>query len=229
MKILITNASTQLSQSIAASLSAKHDVRLTDRKAVSTSLAFTRSDLNHDKSTNALVRGMDAIVHTGEVDEKASVSEQLDIAMRCAYNLLWAASEEGVPKVVFLSALKIFDRHDAGMVVTERWRPVPGTDAPVLSHHLGEYVCREFAREHKLDVICLRLGALTPGGGRGRTRSAPDSAVYPEDAAQAVEKALAADLSGWNIFHIQSDVTGKRFLTTAAEKTLGFVPTKLPK
>ncbi len=226
MKILITNASTQLSQAIAASLSAKHDVRLTDRKAVSTHLPFTRSDLNHDESTNALVRGMDAIVHTGEVDKDASVLEQLDIAMRSTYNLLWAASEERVPKVVFLSALRIFDRHDAGMVVTERWRPAPGTDAPVLSHHLGEYVCREFAREHMLDVVCLRLGALTPAGGR---RNVSDSSVYPEDAAQAVEKALAAELSGWNIFHIQSDVPRKRFLTTAAEKALGFVPTKLPK
>ena len=52
------------------------------------------------------------------------------------------------------------------------------------------------------------------------------------DAVQAVEKALTADISEgyadsrsyWSVFHIQSDVPNRRFLTTTAETRLGFRP-----
>ena len=41
---------------------------------------------------------MDAIVHSGEAHSQANTSDKLDVAMRCTYNLLWAATEEGVPR-----------------------------------------------------------------------------------------------------------------------------------
>ena len=44
--------------------------------------------------------------------------------------------------------------------VAESWRPRPSVDSFVLSKHLGEFTCREFARERKLNVTCLRLGNL---------------------------------------------------------------------
>ncbi len=222
MKILITAAASRLSRELAASLSDGHDVVLTDRKEVSTGRSFTRSDLGHDEATNDLVKGVEAIVHSGTVGVGASVSDHLDAAMRCTYNLMYAAAEEGVPRFIYLSSLRVLDRYDEDMVVTETWRPIPSTDAHVLCYHLGEYVCREFAREQKLDVVCLRLGELawdTDQGGAAAT-----SALHPHDAIQAVERALTAEVSGWNIFHIQSAVPNARYLTEAAEGTLGYAP-----
>jgi hypothetical protein len=153
---------------------------------------------------------MDAIVHSGDIDPAASVSDQLDYQMRCTYNLLRAAAEEGVPRFIYLSSLRLMERHDQGLAVTERWRPLPTTDLPVLCYHLGEFVCREFAREGKINVVILRLGDITP-----ETSSEPSpSALYEDDAVDALEKALSAELSGWlDIFHIQSAVPGARFLT----------------
>ena len=125
MRILITAASSRLSHELAGALAKSHEVVLTDRRQVSTQYSFTRSDLGHDQSTNELVRGMDAIIHPGEVAAGDRVSDQLDYLMRCTYNLLWAASEESVPRLIYLSTLRVMDRYDEEFVVTEQWRPVP--------------------------------------------------------------------------------------------------------
>ena len=221
-KVLVTTAESRLQQELAASLAGDHDVVLTGRRGNLTGQGSVPSDLGHDPQTNDLVRGMDAIIHSGEADPEGSASEQLDAAMRCTYNLLWAAAQERVPRVIFLSSLRVMARHGEEMAVTERWRPVPRVDVPSLCFHLGEYVCREFAREKKLDVVCLRLGEMVWEPRRGAR--GPSSAMYLDDAVQAVKLARGATLSGWNIFHIQSAVPNARYLTTSARQALGYAP-----
>ena len=209
MRVLITSAASPLPRELAESLCSSHRVRLTDRTDVSSDMEFVRSDLGHEAPTNELVRGMDAIIHPGDVDPEASSSDQLDFQMRCTYNLLWAAAEEGVSRFVYLSSLRVMDRYDEGLAVTERWRPAPGVDVPVLCYHMGEYVCREFAREGKIDVVCLRLGDVT----RNTSSVASPSALYVDDAIQAVQRALTYEATGWDIFHIQSAVPNARYLS----------------
>ncbi len=226
-KILITNASTRLAQHLASDLATEHDMRLTDRAPVSEVPGFTQCDLGHDDSTNSLVRGMDAIVHSGHVDPTDSVSDQIDAATRCTYNLLQAATDEGVPRLVFLSSLTLMHGYDENFAVTEKWRPTPTAETSNLCCHLGEFVCREFARERRLEVECLRLGDLAWDGAPAST-----SALYPDDAVDAVRKALTADVSegyagsvtAWNVFHIQSAVPNARFLTATANRQLGYEP-----
>lgn len=230
MKILVTSAATRLSEALAASLAASHEVLQTDRTPLSgTGRDFVQSGLGHDPSTNDLVRGVDAIVHSGEADPTASVSDQLDFAMRCTYNLLWAAAEERVPRFVFLSSLRLMAQYHEELAVTERWRTVPSTDAIDLCYHLGEYTCREFAREGKIDVVCLRLGQLAFDS------DAPPACADElriEDAAQAVGRAVTAGLppdstssrQRWTVLHVQSALPGARYLTAAAERAIGYKP-----
>ncbi len=210
MEVLITSAASQLSLGIARSLSNRHEIRLTDTRQVSSELEFVRSDLDHTAATNELVRGVDTIVHSGEIDPEASASDQLDFQMRCTYNLLWAAAEEGVQRFIYLSSLRLMEGYDPDLAVTERWKTHPTTEVTVLCYQLGEFVCREFAREGKIHAVLLRLGDITPD-----TSSDPTpSALYMDDAVDAVEKALTAELSGWlDIFHIQSAGPNARFLT----------------
>jgi nucleoside-diphosphate-sugar epimerase len=228
MNILITSASTRLARHLASELGDEHDVRLTDRNDVPGAQNFTLCDLDHDEATNDLVRGVDVIIHSGEVDSALSVSDQLDDAMRCTYNLLWAASEEKVPRLIYLNSLSVMGRHDETYAVTERWRPAPTTETFDLGYHLGEFVCREFARENKIDVISLRFGNLV-----WDDAEVSASALYPDDAVQAVRKSLTADVAdgfsgsttNWHVFHIQSAVPNARFLTATAQQDLGYEPT----
>ena len=228
MNILITGASTRIAGLLASALGESHSVTLTDRVPASDADNFVQCDLDHDTATNDLVRGMDVVIHLGQVDAGLSVSEQLDGGMRCVYNLVRAAAEEGVPRVVFLSSLSVMGRYDEDYVVTERWLPAPTTETGVLCFHLGEFICREFAREQRIEVVCLRLGELVSD----ENGPLPTSALFPGDATQAVERALTVDISEgyadsrsyWAVFHIQSDVPNRRFVTSTAETRLGYRP-----
>lgn len=228
MNILIAGASTRIAKLLAEALGETHSVTLSDRVGTSDADSFVQCDLDHDAATNDLVRGMDVVIHPGQVDAGIPVSDQLDGGMRCVYNLVRAATEEGVPRFVFLSSLAVMGSYSEGYAVTERWLPAPTTETDVLCFHLGEFICREFAREHKIEVVCLRLGDLADSDD---TR-ASTSALHADDAVKAVEKALSADISEgyadsrsyWAVFHIQSDVPNRRFLTAAAEARLGFRP-----
>ena len=126
MNILITGASSPLVRHLASELGARHTVMLTD---IVDAPGAVLCDLGHDSATNDLVRGADVIVHFGQTDGNADVSERLDTAMRRCYNLVQAAYEEGVPRIVLLSALSVMGRYDQNLAVTETWRPAPTTDA----------------------------------------------------------------------------------------------------
>ncbi len=218
MNILITGQQSHLASDLFDALSPTHNAALTD------------STLKHTPETNDIVRGIDVIIHSGEIDASATPSDQLDYQMRSTYNLLRAATEEGVPRFIFLSSLKLMEGHNPNMAVTERWKTTPTTDLPVLCYHLGEMVCREFAREGKINVIMLRLGEITPES----STSPSTSALYMDDAISAVEKALTVETAGWlDIFHIQSAVPNARFLTgqpwwsaddVAQSVSLGYTP-----
>ncbi len=232
MKVLITAAGSGLARQLADSLGDEHDVVLTDREDVATDHKFVRSDLNHTAPTNDLVRGVDVIIHSGAVDRGDSVSDQLDYQMRCTYNLLWAAWQEGVSRFVYLSSLRLMEGYDPSYAVTESWKPTPTLDMDVLCYHLGEIVCREFARERKTEVTILRLGDLTAVSDTGPSTSA----LYEDDALEAIRLSLTSDHSGWmDIFHIQSDVPDARFLSgqswrsaddVAQVVSLGYTPRK---
>ena len=226
VRVLITSGASRLAQALADSLGVDHDVVLTDRRQVPTDHDFVRSELGHDETTNELVRGVDVIVHPGEPDSRASVPDQLDAAMRCTYNLLIAAVEEGVPRLVYLSSLSLLNKYDEDLVVTEGWRPLPTTKPRDLSYHLGEFVCNEFARQGKINAVRLRLGELVEEGQGAQEVST--SALYVDDAVQAVESAITANIPRWwGVVHVQSDVPNARYMTqhvTGAKTTLGFEP-----
>jgi len=210
LKVLTTLSASPLIQQIVPVLEQNHIVRMVDRADSKRNFEFEQSELGHGPETNKLVSGMDAIIHSGWLDPELSASDQLDYQMRCTYNLLWAAAEEGVSRFIYLSSLKLMEGYDSDLAVTERWKPTPTSDISVIGCHLGEMVCREFARERKINVVVLRLGEITQEG----NSSPSTSALYVDDAIQAIEKSITAETSGWlDIFHIQSDVPDARFLT----------------
>ena len=235
MRVLITAAGLEIPARLATTLNSKHQIRLTDREEVETGLEFVSSDLGHDETTNELVHGMDAVIHWGQVDPRLSLPEQLDYQTRCTYNLIYAASNEGVARFVHLSTLSVMGKYDEDLEVTEKFRPLPTTEPDVLGAHLGEYVCREFTREGRIDVVCLRLGEIS-GNGEAVVGT---SALHFDDAANAVELALNWDYTreriptferppaatGWGLFHIQSLVPDARYSTNSAQQYLDYKPT----
>lgn len=235
MNILITSAASPLAQDLARALSTEHRVRLTDVVDVAAPWPFTRCALGHDAATAALVAGVDALIHLAEPppdyanETEESANRLLDFHTRCTYNLLLAASEAGVARCVYASSLSLFANifNEVGWeedwAVDEKWRPRPSTEPPALARHLGEFVCREFAREGRIAVTCLRLGNL---GEAGDDPAPPDDPTWlaHADAVHAFACALAAPAEPWAIYHVQSAFPGARFSSVKARDALGFAP-----
>ncbi len=230
MNVLITSAGSELARRLATAASETHTIRLTELQLVDTTnlhgCEFVQSALGHDESTNELVKGMDTIVHIAETppELRAKSDEpenfEIDYQTRCTYNLLMAASAEGVKHFIYASTLRLFEQHGEDWTVKENWRPRPSTDSFVLSKHLGEFTCREFAREGKIGITCLRLGAIITAE---EAAKAEFNSMWLEidDAVAAFQGAIDAP-SKWGIFHVQSEFSGSRFAIDKAKGHLKF-------
>jgi nucleoside-diphosphate-sugar epimerase len=221
--ILITSGSSRLAQALAAGLKDKYAIRLTERAAARSEHEFVECALGHDAATNAAVRSVDAVIHVAEPLPNDSAEQQVDLATRCTYNLLQAAAEESVPLVVMLSTLDVMTGYEPNLTVTEAWRPRPSTEPRVLSKHLGEFTCREFARDGKGNIVVLRLGKIVRAED---VKGQPFDPLWVDerDVVQAVASALTARLTKWQIFHIQSDSPKARFAVTRAKSGLKYQP-----
>jgi uronate dehydrogenase len=220
MHLLITSAASPLARTLADILAADHTIRLTERTHVQSDHEFILSQLGHDASTNLLVRGIDAILHVAQPLPEMTPTEQIDWMTRGTYNLLHAAAAEGVKRIIYLSSLDLMTPYDENYIVDERWRPLPQPEPPTLTTYLGESVCREFAREHKLTVVVLRLAEVTDIA----LRLPADPWVDIGDAAQAIHLALTADIDQWTVYHIASTDAAPRFPISKAQSELGFDP-----
>ena len=237
MNILITAGASALAQDLAETLCQKHTVCLTDMVDVPTQLPFVRCDLGHDEATNQLVAGVDVLIHLAashsEYAERPSDNSEIsanrliDYQTRCTYILLHAASEAGVSRCIYASSLSlfagVFDEVgcDDDWAVNEQWRPRPTTQPSILAQHLGEFVCREFARERRIAITCLRLGDLGQSGDNAEQPSDP-TWLARQDAVHAFECALAAPAQPWAVYHIQSAFPGARFSSGKARDAIGF-------
>jgi nucleoside-diphosphate-sugar epimerase len=229
-EVLVTSAHSELARVIAAELKGDYQVRLTAPVHIEAPCEFVKSALNHDELTNLAVRGVDAIVHVAEPLPDIGHVERIDYRTRCTYNLLQAAVKAGVQSVVYLSSLRMMGGYDKSFQVDEDWRPLPTPASGGLSDYLGEFTCREFAREGKLNVIVLRLGNVVSA--EALVEEASNSAwVDPRDVAQAVSCALTKLLTDWtaidghwSVFHILSHSPSSRFPIRKARRILGYRP-----
>jgi NAD(P)-dependent dehydrogenase (short-subunit alcohol dehydrogenase family) len=229
-EVLVTSAHSELARVIAAKLKVDYQVRLTAPVHVEALCEFVKSALNHDELTNLAIRGVDAIVHVAEPLPDVNHAEGIDYRTRCTYNLLQAAVKEGVQSIVYLSSLRIMGGYNESFRVDEDWRPLPTPASGGLSDYLGEFTCREFAREGKLNVIALRLGNVASAEPLGEEAS--NSAwVDPRDVAQAISCALTKLLGDWtaigghwSVFHVLSHSPSCRFPIRKARRILGYRP-----
>ena len=169
-------------------------------------------------------------MHVAEPLPGETEKQQLDRLACGTHNLLWAALAERVPRLIFLSTLELMTAYDPNFTVSESWRPRPTCDALVLSKHLGEFTCREFAREGKISIVVLRLGKVVR---IEDVTGKPFDPLWVEerDVAQAVTAALTATfpdnyarLSEWTIFHIGADGPRARFSVGGAKGELAYHP-----
>ena len=239
MKILITGASSRLASAIAADLGKDHTLRLMDSVPVDVEgkHQFVHGTiLNPDDAWRA-VRGMEVLIHTNDppsdlpTDGLKREQTMLDLATRGTHNLFTAAIEAGVKKFIYAGTLLSFTSYPDDVYISELWKPLPSPEITQMSKHLGELVCREFARDYMVTVTSLRLGELVL---EEKVSGKAPNLIWLDlrDAAQAFRCALNRNRGNtvswtdrWAIFHICADIPNPKFLIDSAAREIGYKPT----
>ena len=183
MDIVLTGAASPLGRAIAAELAPDHRLRLVDSAPVEGDDKFPlhQVSLLEADAVEQIVRGADAVIHTGEAPAAVAASQLkgeqflLDWATRGTHVLFKAAVEAGVKRLVYGSTLEIFSAYPDDVYISELWKPVPAPDMAQMSRYLGELTAREFAPR----LSGQRRGPAPgpPGAARGCSRPGARSDV----------------------------------------------------
>ena len=237
MKVLIVGAESQLGLAAASKLIEAHPLRLFDSKVSAPpdpgEVERIEGDILDPDTCWKLVRGVDAVVHTGHFSGPTlsgyDHEQHLDLATRGMHILLKAAVETGVKRIVYAGTLEIFASYPDDVFISEHWEPKPTPAMEQMAPFLAENLCREFARAHKVTVTVLRLGKLVKE--EEVERKSPDLMWLDfRDAAKAIRWALNREASQdvwWTrryaLYHICAAIPNGKYLVSQAASQ-GFEP-----
>jgi UDP-glucose 4-epimerase len=204
-------------------------------------------DLLDREALRQAMRGCDAVAHLGAMADADMVARQPCEAERVnsrgTLNVLEAAREAGVKRVIYASTIWVYSDADGEEVDEETALGLPG-HLYTATKLAGEMYCRSYAELYGLECTILRFGipygprarpeAVVPtfvrkalagepltiaGGGRQSRRF-----VYVEDLAEGVVRALAPEAAN-RVYNLvgDEDVTIAQVARTV-QRTCGDVP-----
>ena len=234
--ILVTGAAGRLGKRVVERLIARgYDVLGTDRIPLDDSPAsFVQADLGDVERVDELLADADAVIHMGAIPGPidGEPREIFENNVRSTFNLMIAAGERGIKRVVFSSsAFGMGWAHDPSAFVP-RYLPLD-EDHPMmpfepygLSKQVGETIGAMVARSSSTTVASLRFTnvvrpeVFSEFPWTAPTRQNPLTLVMwayadPDDVAEAHVLALEADIDGHEAFLLAQPVT--RFSEPTAE------------
>lgn len=242
MKIVVTGGSGNLgSETVRALLAAGHDVLNLDRAQPGDPLCETRiCDLTRFDDLNAACGGADAVVHLAAYQAPGIVSdtETFSNNVTASYNVLKAATEQAVGRVVMASSIAAYGFTYAATMWSPDYLPLdedyPCTpqDPYGLSKIAGERLADTVVTYAETSVVSLRISGVNfdpryetlpqrwadPGYKMGTFWSYIDV----RDAAEANRLAVEADLDGHVICNISHDLS--RFREPTHELIAQYLP-----
>jgi NAD+ dependent glucose-6-phosphate dehydrogenase len=234
IRVAVTGSDGLIGRVLRAGLSDRFEPRWLSRDA---------ADVTDLPALERAFAGTEAVVHlAADADIAASWESVLPANVIGAYHAFEAARRSGVRRVVFASS-----NHAVGMYVwdddrfTDPDHPAEiGTDVPVRPDSLygaskvwGEALGRFYAERHSLEVVCLRIGAVTeddqppPTSPRHEppkvAKRVPGMWLSHRDCVRLVEASLTAEL-GFAIVNGVSDNAGRWFSLDEGRRLLGWEP-----
>ena len=188
-------------------------------------------DLRDEAAVRAAVAGCDAVVHAGAIahDSRGTPADIVATNVLGTWHVLLAAEEHEVERVVHFSSAQVF-----GFAEGEgepEYRPVDD-DHPRraarpygMSKRLSEDMCAAWSSRTRIPTVVLRPVMVLAEGSAPMAPEAADmdSFVHVEDVAEAVAKALTAQIDG----HVRMTLCGPGdFDTAVAKRVLGWEPAR---
>jgi NAD+ dependent glucose-6-phosphate dehydrogenase len=220
MRVLITGAAGQIGSQIVDELSRSHELCLIDirpvnsRKSIIGDLSVTprgcRNWLNRTGCWSSAFNGVQVVVHlAANPDPNASWESVLPNNIQATWNVIHAAAEHGVRRVVFASsnwAVKALEQKLAadcygpdGPKIDSDTPPFPLT-AYGLSKGFGELAGKMFVDEGKLEsFVAIRIGNHNPTPSTDEVVRARWIGV--NDTKSLLRRCVEADLKGFHIVY----------------------------
>ena len=242
MKIIVTGGSGNLgSQTVRALLSSGHEVLNLDRAEPDESLCETRlCDLTQFHDLNTAFDGAQAVVHLAAYQAPGIVSdtETFSNNATASYNVLKAATDNGVGRVVMASSIAAYGFTYAAKIWSPDHLPL-NEDYPCapqdpygLSKITGERLADSFVTFTDMSVVSLRISGVNfdlsyaslpqrwtdPGYKMGTFWSYIDV----RDAAEACRLAVETELNGHVICNISHALS--RFREPTADLIAQYLP-----
>ena len=233
--IVVTGAAGRLGRLVVRRLVDRgYQVLATDRVAFDESPAeFVRVDLGDPKGVGELLKDAEGVIHMGAIPgpTRDEPREIFDNNVRSTFNVLMAAEELGLHRVVFSSsAFGMGWAHDAAAFVPmylplDEDHPMMPFEPYGLSKQIGECIGAMVARRSSTSVASLRFTnvvwpeVLAEFPWPAPTPEKPLTLVMwayadPDDVAEAHVLALQAELTGHEAFMLAQPITRFKEPTT---------------
>jgi nucleoside-diphosphate-sugar epimerase len=235
MNVAVTGAAGFLGQSILPKLSRTHKVVATDLHPQPGTPAIATADVRDPGAMQDLCAQVDAVIHLAcaRWDNSLSDSENetciLNTRLKGTYNLLQAAHDAKLKRVIQISDLCILEGYAADLMVSEDFLPLPDTSAYQQSVYLSEWVGREFARQQPGHILTLRLGKLVDSQRLTADARYADGWLDLDDATDAILHGLEHEnldrMGQWALYNLAADVPNNRYsLLKIQSDHYGFFP-----
>jgi NAD+ dependent glucose-6-phosphate dehydrogenase len=226
-KVLITGAGGTIGSSMAVSLADTYDLRLHYRRqpANPPGSDVVLADIRDLDQVRPIMQGIDTVMHlAGDPAVPATWQSVYENNIGGMYNIMEAAREAGVRRVVFASTNHVMGMHDvkADWPVYNSMPQRPDSYYGV-SKAFGEDLGRYYHDKWDLDFIALRIGWFledprTASGDVGRAMW-----LSPRDCAHAFTCATETE-EKWGVFYAISDNPNRRWDLTDAMMKIGYRP-----
>lgn len=226
-KVLITGAGGTIGTSLAGRLADTYDLRLLYHHQPESSVSddIAMADIRNLDQLRPVMQGVDTVLHlAGNPNVPASWQSVYDNNIGGTYNVLEAAHQAGVRRVVFASTNHVMGMHD----VKGDW-PVYN-DMPQrpdsyygVSKACGEDLGRYYHDKWDLDFIALRIGWFLEDPSRAKGDIGRAMWLSPRDCAHAFTCAIETDVK-WGVFYAISDNPNRRWDITDAIVKIGYRP-----
>jgi len=202
--VLITGAAGMIASELRKRLAPKSFLKLTDIAPVgplSEREEFVAADLADTARLERMMAGVDAVVHLGGIAVEEAWEKIMPANVAGTYNLFEAARRAGVRRIVVASsnhAVGFFPRSET---IDDRVLPRPDGRYG-LSKAFGEMLGRLYADKYRMEVFCIRIGAMTLEPEDVRRLAIW---IHPEDLVSLVEIGLTAPGVRFEIVYGMSD------------------------
>ena len=164
-RLLLTGAAGGLGKVLRERLKADCDILrlsdIVDPGAAGEAEEVVIADLADAAAVDAMVQGVDAIVHLGGYSVEGPFQPILQANIIGAYNLYEAARKQGVKRVVFASSNHVTGFYRQGETI-DADHPARPDGIYGLSKAFGEDLSRFYFDRYGIETACLRIGSSYP-------------------------------------------------------------------